>query len=95
MKFQYVIKYFPGKELYTPDSLSRAPLHSQPDNCKVKPTEDIKFIVQTLASLLPANNDRLNVYCQTQASEKICTKLIDYCRSGWPSHKPKGELGKH
>ena len=95
MKFQYTIKHVPGKELYTPDTLSRAPLSSQLENFEMMSAEDIELFVHTLTDSLPANKDRLNVYCQAQASDEICSNLIGYCRSGWPSHKPKGELGKY
>ena len=54
--------------------------------------EDIELFVHTLTDSLPANKDLLNIYRQAQASDEICS---GYCRSGWPSHKPKGELGKY
>ena len=95
MKFQYTIKHVPGKELYTPDTLSRAPLSSQLENFEVMSAEDIELFVDTLTDSLPANKDRLNVYRQAQASDEICSNLIGNCKSGWPSHKPKGELGKY
>jgi len=95
MKFQYTITHVPGKELYIPDTLSRAPLLSQLDSLELMSSEDIEFFVRTLTNTLPADKDRLQVYRQAQASDNICSKLICYCRSGWPLHRPKGELGKY
>ena len=95
MKFQYTIIHVPGKELYTPDTLSRVPLSSQLDNFEVMSAEDIEFFIHTLTDSLPADKDRLNIYRQAQASDEICSNLIAYCISGWPSHKPKGELRKY
>ena len=95
MKFQFTIKHVSGKELYIPDTLSRAPLSSQLDNLEVMSAEDIEFFIHTLTDSLPADKDRLNIYRQAQASDEICSNLIAYCRSGWPSHKPKGELRKY
>ena len=45
MKFQYTIKHVSGKELYTPDTLSRAPLSSQLENFEVISAEDIELFV--------------------------------------------------
>jgi len=95
MKFQYTIRQVPGKQLYIPDTLSRAPIPSQLDNFDVMSANDIEFFINMLTELLPANTDRLNVYRQAQVSDEICSKLLYYCRSGWPSHKPKGELGNY
>ena len=64
MKFQYTIKHVSGKELYTPDTLSRAPLSSQLENFEVMSAEDIELFVHTLTDSLPANKDCLNVYHQ-------------------------------
>ena len=82
MKFQYLIKHVSGKELYTPNTLSRAPLSSQLENFEMMSAEDIELFVHTLTDLLPANKDRLNVYRQAQASDEICSNLIGYCKSG-------------
>ena len=95
MKFQYTVSHVPGKELYIPDTLSRAPLFNQLDSSELMSADDIEFFVGTLTNSLPADKDRLQVYRQAQASDNICSNLICYCRSGWPSHKPKGELGKY
>ena len=46
--------HVPGKELYTPDTLSRAPLSNQLKNF------DIELFVHTLTDSLSANKDRLN-----------------------------------
>ena len=95
MKFQYTVSHVPGKELYIPDTLSRAPLLNQLDSSELMSADDIEVFIRTLTNSLPADKDRLQVYRQAQASDNICSNLICYCRSGWPSHKPKGELGKY
>ena len=35
--------------------------------------------------LSPASPDRLDSYRKTQAEDSICSKLIEYCSSGWPN----------
>ena len=85
MKFQYTVSHVLGKELYIPDTLSRAPLLNQLDSSELMSADDIEFFVCTLTNSLPLDKDRLQVYHQAQASHNICSKLICYCRSGWIS----------
>lgn len=42
-----------------------------------------------------AHKDRLNEYHQNQRMDAICSQLITFCQSGWPTHKPKGPIGKY
>jgi len=83
-RFQYTIRHVPGKEFYTPDMLSQAPLPNLSDKSNSISTDDIELFVQTVVNQLPPNKDRLNVYRQAKASDHICSKLIEYCKSGWP-----------
>ena len=92
MRFQYNIKHVPGKMLYTPDTLSRAPLSTILDNPTSMSINDIEMFVQAVTNSLPADKDRLNVYREAQTTDPECSTLIKYCEKGWPSHKPKGEL---
>ena len=93
MRFQYTIKHVPGKELYTPDTLSRAPVNNPANHLASLATEDIKLYIQTFIDNLPADKDRLNTYREAQANDSI---LIGYCKSGWPSMcKLKGEIKKY
>ena len=94
MRFQYSIHYVPGKELYTPDTLSRAPLPTQLDTLECKALEETEMFVQTIIESLPAHNDRLNEYRKNQATDTICSQLITFCQSGWPTQKPKGLISK-
>ena len=95
MRFEYTIKHVPGKELYTPDTLSRAPVNNQLDSLTKLSARDIELFIHTLTDLLPASKDRLQIYRQAQASDDVCAKLIEYCKSDWPTHKPKGVLSKY
>ena len=95
MRFEYTMNHVPGNELYTPDTLSRAPVNDQPDSLAKLSAKDVELFIHTLTDLLPDSKDRLQVYQQAQASETVCSKLIEYCKSDWPTHKPKGPLGKY
>ena len=82
-RFSYSIVHVPGKELYTADTLSRAPLPSSG-----KPEHDyIEQFVVTVVSTLPANADRLQEYHTAQPNDADCAQLIQLCRNGWPQRK--------
>ena len=84
MRFHYTIRHVPGKSLYTADTLSRAPLqeHSQSDSVSSMETEQF---VETIRAVLPSSAERLERYAQVQTSDRICSKLIEFCKSGWPT----------
>jgi len=84
MRFQYTIRHVPGKTLYTADTLSRAPINELLSDASYTP-EDIEKFVQEIIATLPASSDRLNTYCKAQAEDSICSKLIQYCKSEWPT----------
>ena len=84
MRFQYTIQYVPGKSLYTADTLSRAPLKDPSDTAAVSSRETEQF-VQAIRAVLPASADRLEEYAEKQANDRICSQLIEFCTSGWPS----------
>ena len=47
------------------------------------------MFVQAIIESLPAHNDRLNEYRQNEATDTICSQLLIFCQSGWPTQKPK------
>jgi len=91
MDFNYAMRHVPGKSLYTVDMLSCAPLpHSESDCHNVASTEEQ---VLEVISQLPASKDSLKLYSQAQASDTLCTQLMQHCYEGWPPrHKHKGDL---
>ena len=81
-RFDYSISHVPGKLLYTADTLSRAPITSSSDCFD---NMDMESFLHVIASSLPVNPDRLEVYCQAQKADPICSQIIAYCNQGWPS----------
>ena len=84
MRFQYSIHHVPGKSLYTTDTLSRAPMPESTETPHCHSTEVEQF-VQAIITGLPASTDRLEVFSKAQANDSICSKLIEFFKSGWPS----------
>ena len=84
MRFQYTIQHVPGKSLYTADTLSRAPLKN-PCDAAIVNSEETEQFVRAIRAVLPASADRLETFAKHQANDNICSQLIKFCTSGWPS----------
>ena len=74
----------PGKTFYTADTLSRAPINELSCDASYTPEEIEKFVQEIIATF-SASSDCLNIYCKAQAEDSICSKLIQYCKSEWPT----------
>ena len=84
-RFSYDINHVPGKELYTADTLSRAPL---PTISSENTQEELaELCMEAIISHLPASNQRLETYRQAQSSDPICQQILKYCHKGWPDKR--------
>ena len=93
MRFQYSISHVPGKLLYIADTLSRAPLSTSNAD---EMTKDTEMFVQAAISGIPASKDYLEEYRKAQSQDIVCSPLMEFCRSNWPTHKQvKGEMKKY
>ena len=80
------IKHVPGKELYTADTLSRAPIQSQ--NADSPDMQEIaELCMMSIIKHLPASNQRLEMYRKAQSEDPICQQLVRYCQTAWPDMK--------
>ena len=84
MRFHYTIRHVPGKSLYTADTLSRAPLRDS-TQADITTSTEVEHFVNAARAVLPASTDSLKAYAQAQANSRICSKLIEFCKSGWPT----------
>ena len=85
-RFSYMVIHVPGKLLYVADALSRAPL---PPLSSLSPTQneleqEAELYMDAVVAGLPASKGRLKEYCDAQASDPVCSDLIQFCKSGWP-----------
>jgi hypothetical protein len=82
MKYDVLIKYLPGKQLYIADTLSRAPLGDV-----IEENEEMKCIVHTLTKYLPMSDARKSEFVMETKNDQVLSKIAKYCGEGWPSHK--------
>lgn len=86
MRFSYDITHVPGKELYTPDTLSRSPIQER------KPADenylsDSTCFVEYVIENLPATVKRLDQIRTELKSDPVCSKLMTLAMGGWPTDK--------
>ena len=86
-RFSFDIQHVPGKELYTADTLSRAPVQCKISVDSVELQELAELCVAHVISHLPAGSKRIDSYREAQSKDVICKQVMTYCRTGWPHLK--------
>ena len=79
MRFSYTITHIPGKQLYTADTLSRAPV-ATPDSTHLAEDSHTERFVANVVLLLPASADCLHKYRTAQHNDPTCAELIVLCK---------------
>ena len=91
MHFDHTVEHTAGKLLYAADALSRAPL---PDTtCKENLQSEVEEFIDAVTTGLIMEG-RLEVVSKSQPTDPVCSKLIKYCRFGWPDkHRIESQKG--
>ena len=74
----------PGKELYTADTLSKAPVTEETSANSTLQQELAELCMLRAIDHLPASSTRLEKYKTAQSEDPVCATLRRYCRDGWP-----------
>ena len=82
MRFSYTISHVAGKQLYTADTLSRAPLSTLDSTYLAEDSLTERFVANVV-SLLRASADCLHKYRAAQDNDPTCAEVIALCKSGW------------
>ena len=77
----------PGKELYTADTLSRAPLPNNAPLNSIDLQDLAELNVMAAIAHLPATDQRLAIYKRAQSEDPQCQMVLQYCQDGWPSEQ--------
>ena len=84
MRFSYTISHVPGRELYTADTLSRAPLVRPLDPKEEQLQNQVQAFVASVVKYLPATEDRLEELRYQQQHDEVTKQVMDYISEGWP-----------
>ena len=80
-RYDFDLKYIPGKDAVVPDALSRAYL----DDCDPEISEeDLEAYVHQIVSEMPISDKKLIQYRQSTASDETLQLLAEYTSNGWP-----------
>lgn len=83
MRYSFTVQHVPGKELYTADTLSRAPCEKSTSQDRDL-EEDTQAYVAMICQNLPATDQRLNEIRLHQVQDETCSVLRKYVEDGWP-----------
>lgn len=83
-KFTYTVSHVAGKNFYTADTLSRTPTSSPTGHDSVQEKET-EYLMEINVAQLPASRSRLDEYRDAQASDPVCSAVLNYCQNGWPT----------
>ena len=80
---RFTICHVPGKEMYTADTLSRAPV-GPPGRSSEAFQGEVEAFIESVVRNLPAGEKRLDEYRRCQAADPTCQLVRKYCQEGWP-----------
>ena len=83
MCYDYKIVHVPGKDLYTANALSSAPLTSVTvDDAFLQ--QEIKIYANLVMTSLPALDQMFDYIRRHQEEDKVCRQLCTYVEEVWP-----------
>lgn len=83
MRYDYVVKYVPGKELVIADCLSRSPLAHTNDSEEL--TEELDAYCNFVKEHFPIKDAYLIKIKESQQNDQICLKIIEFTINEWPN----------
>lgn len=87
MRFSPRIQHVPGKQQIIADSLSRAPT-GLPSEADLILIAEVEAYADNILSTLPATEQRIQQLIKAQKADEVCTKIREYCNTGWPLYMP-------
>ncbi|CAK1554172.1 unnamed protein product [Leptosia nina] len=82
--YDLIVKYVPGRYMYIPDTLSRAPLPDlYSDEIHTKIVYQLKMVINNM----PISNSKLTLIKKCTATDFELKALTDCINNGWPEYK--------
>ena len=81
MRFRYKIIHVPGKELFTADTLSRAPVTETTEDPL---TDEVEAFVNVVMQGMPATDQRMEQLKKRQLEDEVCREVTKHVKAGWP-----------
>ncbi|KAL5010683.1 hypothetical protein ScPMuIL_012988 [Solemya velum] len=87
MRFEYSIHHVPGKELYTADALSRAPIAGTLNKVEEEFVDAVEMYVDSIVQQIPATGPGLEEIRMNLETDPVCKVITEYCLNGWPGYE--------
>ncbi|KAL5006376.1 hypothetical protein ScPMuIL_015182 [Solemya velum] len=87
MRFEYSIHHVPGKELYTADALSRAPIAGTLNKVEEEFVDAVGMYVDSIVQQIPATGPGLEEIRMNLETDPVCKVITEYCLNGWPGYE--------
>ena len=68
---------------YLQPTLSRVPI-AEPGPKSVAFQNELELLIETVTLSLSTSHNRLQEYCDEQKADPVCSRIRNYCTSGWP-----------
>ena len=99
MRFDFAIAHFPGKLMYTADSLSRSPQECKGQESKSWNDlhDEVEAYVNAVLVTLPALDQRLDEIRSELKNDDMLKTVMQYVQNGWPEEKQRvhGPIAKY
>ena len=85
-RYDYSIEHVAGKSLFTADTLSRAPCsYSVSEGGSKFTDQEVESFADAIIDAIPIVQSMLIKFCTAQINDSVCSRIRQYCLSGWPS----------
>ncbi|KAJ8375234.1 hypothetical protein SKAU_G00058140 [Synaphobranchus kaupii] len=84
MRYSYTVSHIPGRDLWTADALSRAPLRTDTSAADRELLESTNIYVDSIMENVPASASYIDRLREHLATDGVCSKVMRMCQDGWP-----------
>ena len=87
MGYSYTMSHVAGKNLWTADTLSRAPLHAEATRADNELMESTNIYVDGIMASLPVSTTYLDTLREHLKADSVCSAVMELCRGGWTENR--------